>query len=254
MTRHRVGGLPGMACVAMVVNTSVNWPDMGSQSGLNGQGRYERAIFGWEDMSVNLTGTSTLAGRSGLGARSSAGGRAGVAALALAALLGWGTATSASEIKGAGAAPPAGTTGVPVEAATGKDGVIADGRTGDLTEQIMSLRRKMTDAVAKKDRATLEKLYHERFTHLRETGRAETRKERIDFLLAGNAGIELASADQALIETYSPDTAVLSGVSVISIKGRRKPDNYQWLTLYVRDKNGHWQAALSQANRLPKPE
>lgn len=150
--------------------------------------------------------------------------------------------------------PPAGVTGTPVGAATGRNGVIADVRTGDVTEQIMALRRKVREAVQRKDRATLEKLYHDRFTHLRETGRAETRKERIDFLLSGQNGIELASADQALIETYAPDTVVLSGVSIISNKDRSKAGPFQWLVLYVRDAQGQWRIALSQANRVPKPE
>lgn len=150
--------------------------------------------------------------------------------------------------------PPKGTTGMPVGSAASKDGAPDAPKEAKVADQILELRRKMKDAIARKDRAGLEAMYHDRFTHLRETGRAETKKERIDLMLAGQNGIELASTDQALVETFSPDTAVLSGVSVISDPRRKgKGDTFQWLTLYVRDK-GVWRVALSQANRLPKPE
>ncbi|MFC3639722.1 nuclear transport factor 2 family protein [Camelimonas fluminis] len=152
------------------------------------------------------------------------------------------------------AAPPAGTTGAPVGPAASKDGAVDAPREARVADQILDLRRKMKDAIARKDRAALEAMYHDRFTHLRETGRAETKKERIDLLLSGQNGVELASTDQALVETFSPDAAVLSGVSVIRDNRRKgKGDAFQWLTLYVRDK-GVWRVALSQANRLPKPE
>lgn len=163
----------------------------------------------------------------------------------------------AAEGKGAASAgasaPPAGTTGAPVGVAAGKAGPVADANTVNVTGQIMALRRQIQEAVARKDRAALETFYHDRFTHLRENGRADTKKERIDLLLSGQNGVELASADQALIETFSPDTAVLSGVSVIREKTKKKGETFQWLALYVRDK-GQWRVALSQANRLPKPE
>ncbi|MFC0283019.1 nuclear transport factor 2 family protein [Camelimonas abortus] len=173
--------------------------------------------------------------------------RAGLRILAAAVALAAGAAGAAEK-------PPAGVTGVVVGAATGRDGVIADPRTGDVAEQIMAVRRKVREAVRRRDRAALEKLYHERFTHLRETGRAETRKERIDFLLSGQTGIELAPADQALVETYSPDTAVLSGVDVIHNRESGRSGAFQWLQLFVRGPDGHWRIALSQANRTPRPE
>lgn len=201
-----------------------------------------------EEMSVFVKRTTDLAGYSGGAAKVRLRGFALLAAAGLASAVFAGTAMAKD------VAPPAGTTGVPVGAATGKNGVVADNRTASVTDQIMALRRKLREAVAKQDRATLETLYHDRFTHLRETGRAETKKERIDFLISGQTGIELASADQALIETFNADTAVLSGVSVIANKDRAKSGTFQWLTLYVRDKEGHWKVALSQANRLPKPE
>lgn len=177
-----------------------------------------------------------------------------LAGLTLAIALAGASVAIAAEGKGAGATLPAATAVTPATAVAASNGGAADARQGSVTDQIMALRHKMREAVQHKDRAALEALYHDRFTHLRETGRAETRKQRIDFLLSGQNGIELASADQALIETFSPDTAVLSGVSVIRNKDTRKNGAFQWLTLYVRDKDGRWQVALSQANRLPKPE
>lgn len=163
-------------------------------------------------------------------------------------------ATGAQKAPAPAGAAPAGTTGAPVGPAASRDGAPDAPKEARVADQILELRRKMKDAIARKDRAALEAMYHDRFTHLRETGRAETKKERIDLLLSGQNGVELASTDQALVESFSPDTAVLSGVSVIRDNRRKgKGDAFQWLTLYVRDK-GVWRVALSQANRLPKPE
>ena len=177
-------------------------------------------------------------------------------AAVLAATAGMTTMGAAAESKPPAPAvpPPAGTSGAPVGPAASKDGAPDAPKEARVADQILDLRRRMKDAIARKDRAALEAMYHDRFTHLRETGRAETKKERIDLLLSGQNGVELASTDQALVETFSPDTAVLSGVSVIRDSRRKgKGDAFQWLTLYVRDKGG-WKLALSQANRLPKPE
>jgi len=177
-------------------------------------------------------------------------------AAVLAATAGMTTMGAAAESKPPAPAvpPPAGTSGAPVGPAASKDGAPDAPKEARVADQILDLRRRMKDAIARKDRAALEAMYHDRFTHLRETGRAETKNERIDLLLSGQNGVELASTDQALVETFSPDTAVLSGVSVIRDSRRKgKGDAFQWLTLYVRDKGG-WKVALSQANRLPKPE
>jgi len=177
-------------------------------------------------------------------------------AAVLAATTGMTTMGAAAESKppAPAAPPPAGTSGAPIGPAASKDGAPDAPKEARVADQILDLRRRMKDAIARKDRAALEAMYHDRFTHLRETGRAETKKERIDLLLSGQNGVELASTDQALVETFSPDTAVLSGVSVIRDSRRKgKGDAFQWLTLYVRDKGG-WKVALSQANRLPKPE
>ena len=175
---------------------------------------------------------------------------------ATAAMTGMTTMGAAAESKPPAPAvpPPAGTSGAPVGPAASKDGAPDAPKEARVADQILDLRRRMKDAIARKDRAALEAMYHDRFTHLRETGRAETKNERIDLLLSGQNGVELASTDQALVETFSPDTAVLSGVSVIRDSRRKgKGEAFQWLTLYVRDKGG-WKVALSQANRLPKPE
>jgi len=177
-------------------------------------------------------------------------------AAVLAATAGMTTMGAAAESKPPAPAvpPPAGTSGAPVGPAASKDGAPDAPKEARVADQILDLRRRMKDAIARKDRAALEAMYHDRFTHLRETGRAETKNERIDLLLSGQNGVELASTDQALVETFSPDTAVLSGVSVIRDSRRKgKGEAFQWLTLYVRDKGG-WKVALSQANRLPKPE
>ncbi|GGC73807.1 hypothetical protein GCM10010994_35230 [Chelatococcus reniformis] len=121
-----------------------------------------------------------------------------------------------------------------------------------ITQQILALREKIRTAIARKDRAALEALYDDRFNHIRENGRTDLKRERIDLLLSGQDGIEIAPDDQMLIQAYGPDTVVLSGVSPIKDRRNGKSAQFQWLTVYVKT-DGAWKVAVSQANRVPKP-
>lgn len=120
-----------------------------------------------------------------------------------------------------------------------------------VTRQIMALRDKIRTSIARKDRAALEAVYDDRFSHIRENGRTDLKRERIDLLLSGQDAIEIAPDDQMLIQAYGPDTVVLSGVSPIKDRRSGKSADFQWLTVYVR-LNGAWKVAVSQANRVPK--
>lgn len=120
------------------------------------------------------------------------------------------------------------------------------------TRAILAQRENIRTAVANKDSKALEAIYSDRFNHIRENGRADMKRDRIAVLLSGQDAIELAPEDQMLIQTYGPDTAVLSAVSPIRDKKTGRSADFQWLQVWVR-MDGKWQLAVSQANRVPKP-
>jgi len=119
-----------------------------------------------------------------------------------------------------------------------------------LVRDILALRESVRAAVAGKDRATLERLYADNFTHLRETGRADVKGDRITLLLSGEATIETAPEDELDVQVYGPATAAATGVSPVPNAATGKPARFRWLVIYAKDEGG-WKVALSQANRVP---
>ena len=119
-----------------------------------------------------------------------------------------------------------------------------------LEREILGLREKVRGAVAAKDRAALEALYLDNFSHLRDTGRADLKGERIALLLSGASTIETAPEDQVAVQGYGPSTAAATGLSRIQDPATGRAAPFRWLTVYVKD-GGTWRIALSQASRVP---
>jgi Domain of unknown function (DUF4440) len=120
------------------------------------------------------------------------------------------------------------------------------------THEVLAVREAVRAAVAKKDKAALEALYAENFMHLRDSGRADLKAERIALLLSGEQTIETAPEDGVAVQHYGPTTAVATGTSQINDPASRRAATFRWLVVYVRADAG-WQVALSQASRVPTP-
>jgi len=120
------------------------------------------------------------------------------------------------------------------------------------TQDVLALREKIRAAIAKKDRATLEAAYAENFMHMRDSGRADLKAERIALLLSGEETIETAPEEGVAVQTYGASTAVATGVSQIKDPATRRPATFRWVVVYVRAETG-WQVALSQASRVATP-
>src|SRR3954465_4159517 len=118
------------------------------------------------------------------------------------------------------------------------------------TQDGLGPREKIRAAVAAKDRAALEALYADNFMHMRDSGRADLKPERIELLLSGEQTIETAPEDGVAIQLYGPATAVASGASAIKDPGTGKPARFRWVVVYVKGDVG-WQAAFSQTSRVP---
>lgn len=117
------------------------------------------------------------------------------------------------------------------------------------TQEVLALREHIRAAIAKKDRAALEAAYAENFMHLRDSGRADLKGERIALLLSGEQTIETAPEDGLAVQVYGPSAAVATGASPIREAAGRTAA-FRWLVVYVKGETG-WQVAASQASRVP---
>ena len=122
------------------------------------------------------------------------------------------------------------------------------GAEADAAPRILEFRDRIKAAVTARDRPTLERLYHDGFMHLRDSGRVDHKADRIALLLSGEVTIETAREEQVVVQTFGPSTAVATGVSAIKDQAGR-PTRFRWLTVFVRDALGGWQVVLSQASR-----
>lgn len=118
------------------------------------------------------------------------------------------------------------------------------------TQEILSLREKVRTAIAAKDRGALEALYADNFTHLRDSGRADLKGDRITLLLSGEPAIETTPEEELAVQVYGPGTAAATGVSPIPDPAAKTPARFRWVVVYAKDERG-WKVALSQASRVP---
>jgi ketosteroid isomerase-like protein len=118
----------------------------------------------------------------------------------------------------------------------------------DAAPRILEFRDRIKTAVAARDRATLERLYHDGFMHLRDSGRVDLKQDRIALLLSGDVTIETAREEQVVVNAFGPATVAATGVSALK-DGAGKPARFRWLTVYVKDPLGDWRVAVSQASR-----
>ena len=120
------------------------------------------------------------------------------------------------------------------------------------TQEILALRERIRAAAAAKDRAALEALYADNFMHMRDSGRADLKGERIALLVAGEPAIETAPEDGLSVQVYGFATAVATGASPIRDAATGKPAQFRWVVVYFKGDAG-WQVALSQASRVAAP-
>jgi hypothetical protein len=120
------------------------------------------------------------------------------------------------------------------------------------TQEILALRERVRAAAVARDRATLEALYADNYMHMRDSGRADLKAERLALLVAGEPAIETAPEDGLSVQVYGAATAVATGASPIRDPATGKPALFRWVVVYAKGEAG-WQVALSQASRVPAP-
>jgi hypothetical protein len=114
---------------------------------------------------------------------------------------------------------------------------------GDPAADVLALRTRIAQAVKQKDRATLDRLFTEDFTHTHAIGRMDNRVRRLQSLASGEATIDSVTPDEIQVRIYGPDrgTAVAVGQSTVGT------DSYRWTVVYIKATGG-WRVAASHAS------
>ena len=117
-----------------------------------------------------------------------------------------------------------------------------------LAQEALAFREKIRAAVATKDKPALDAAYANNFTHLRDSGRADHKGDRIALLLAGESTIETAPEENMVVQVFTPATVAVVGVSPVKDRQTGRSPLFRWVTVYVKQADG-WKVALSQASR-----
>ena len=119
-----------------------------------------------------------------------------------------------------------------------------------LAQEALAFRERIREAVVAKNRQALNAAYADNFNHLRDSGRVDSKPERIALLLSGESNIEVEPEENMTVQVYEPATVAVTGVSPIKDRQSGRSGRFRWLTVYVKQADG-WKVALSQASRVP---
>jgi ketosteroid isomerase-like protein len=118
------------------------------------------------------------------------------------------------------------------------------------TQAVLAARATIETAVKNKDANRLKTLYTDDFTHTHGSGKVDGRDARIVSLLTAEPTIEMAHADELVVQTYSGSAAIVRGKSPILNVKENQFYQFRWVQTYVKLPGG-WALAVSQATRLP---
>ena len=110
-----------------------------------------------------------------------------------------------------------------------------------MLSEITDFRQKLSVAIEKGDRKTLENLFAEDFTHTHAVGKVDGKSARIDSILEGGKTLETVKSDEIEIRFYGKNTAIAVGQTTI------EDAVYRWTVVYIKNKKS-WQMAASQAS------
>jgi ketosteroid isomerase-like protein len=135
---------------------------------------------------------------------------------------------------------------------------VADGTSsakggGSRTEQeLIALETAWDDAVAAKDRATLERIVADDFVVIGADGTVADKRQMIESIMTPELTIEPFKTEDVLVRVYG-NTAVLTGR--FSQRGTYKGQSFEvssrYTDVYVKT-NGRWRAVSAHATRMPK--
>lgn len=120
-------------------------------------------------------------------------------------------------------------------------------------EEVMAFRKALSDAIAAKDVKKLRDMYNGSFVHTHPSGRVVGKDAYIASILAGEAAIETAPAEDVRIRVPGGWTAVATGTCRLSAPAGESSYAVRWTTVYVRGERG-FEVAASHATRLQDPK
>ena len=84
-----------------------------------------------------------------------------------------------------------------------------------MLSEITDFRQKLSKAIEKGDRKTLETLFANDFTHTHAVGKVDGKTARIDSILEGGKTLETVPPDEIEIRFYGKNTAIAVGQTTI---------------------------------------
>ena len=123
---------------------------------------------------------------------------------------------------------------------------------GSPEAEVVAVRRQTSEAIAKKDRAVLERYWADEFSCIHSNGVVRNKKEEISAALSSSGGGALVETDELRVHVYG-DVAVVTGrdTNTGSQKGFQ-PGARRFTDLFVR-RDGRWQMVACQATLVQVP-
>jgi len=125
--------------------------------------------------------------------------------------------------------------------------VLAQSNSTKAEREILDLRTKIREAVAKKDETALKKYFAEGFLHTHASGKVDGKAERIAFFLKGEPTIEDVEPDEIKVTVLNKNTAITTGKTTLLFGTEKR--TFQWTGFFFKQ-NGKWLVAATHATLI----
>ena len=120
-------------------------------------------------------------------------------------------------------------------------------KTAARVDEVKQMEKRYTDALMKRDLATLEKIWSHDYTFTNGQGRLLSRAERLENVKTGATEIQSADERDVQVRVYGGDAAVL--VSHVTLKaqysGKEASDEYRHTAVWIKGAGG-WHLVANQ--------
>ncbi|CCH54194.1 hypothetical protein BN8_03340 [Fibrisoma limi BUZ 3] len=119
-------------------------------------------------------------------------------------------------------------------------------------QAVEAVEREITEALVRRDRATLDRLLAEGFTFIHGFGKVDTRQEYLELAAAGRLARQRADLKRINepLRIYGNHTAIRFSRTIFYLKALNREDRGLNTAVYVKV-GGQWQLASSQSTKLP---
>ena len=125
--------------------------------------------------------------------------------------------------------------------------------TATLADEVKGMEKRYTDALMKKDLATLEKIWSPDYTFTNGQGKLLSRAERLENVKTGATEIQSTEERDVQVRVYGGDAAVL--VSHVTLKarysGKEASGEYRHTAVWIKGAGG-WNMVANQITRIAR--